>query len=383
MQEATARDLTLRIHTLARERATELAASSMKVPIAYYRDRSLWDWERNTLLQSTPIVAAPSAQLSRPGDYLARELLGSSVLVTRDREGRPHVLLNYCSHRGARIAEGCGNRWSFVCAYHHWRYGCDGALLGRPREACFDELSREDHGLIALPSEERHGLIWCVLAPEGAMDLDEHLGGLAPELAQGDYGRCTHLGQRELRIGVNWKAGLENFADFYHVPYVHTSVEGAHVGDSAAFDRFGRHHRLLSGVRSLTALSEHAAARVHDDSHLVVGYWVYPNLVVIQSSRTIDLVQFQPGSDPGSCLMRHTSLARRPSLTDAERAGYEGLFEILSGVFTGEDAAALERVGEGLAHTARGHLLIGRNEPGVQHMIRTLRAARREGGGPG
>jgi hypothetical protein len=31
---------------------------------------------------------------------------------------------------------------------------------------------------------------------------------------------------------------------------------------------------------------------------------------------------------------------------------------------------------KGLAHTARDYLLIGRNEPGVQHMIRTLRAAR-------
>jgi choline monooxygenase len=381
VKEATARDLTLRIHGLARERATEMAASSMQVPIAYYRDRSLWDWERNALLRATPILAAPSAQLAHPGDYLVRELLGISVLVTRDPTDRAHVLLNYCSHRGARVAEGCGNRPSFACPYHHWTYGCDGGLLGRPRGACFEDRLTEDHGLISLPSEERHGLIWCVMDPQGAMDLGEHLGSLEPELEQGEYERCTYLAHRDLRIGVNWKAGLENFADFYHVPYVHTSVEGAHVGDSAAFDPFGRHHRLLSGVRSLIELSEQTAARVKDDSHLVVGYWVYPNLVVIQSSRTIDLVQFQPGADPCSCVMRHTSLARRPSLTATERTRYEELFEILSAVFTGEDAAALERVGEGLAHTARDQVLIGRNEPGVQHMIRTLRAARRQHGG--
>jgi phenylpropionate dioxygenase-like ring-hydroxylating dioxygenase large terminal subunit len=213
------------------------------------------------------------------------------------------------------------------------------------------------------------------------MHLDQHLGSLARELEQGGYGRCTYLAHRELRIGINWKAGLENFAEFYHVPYVHTSVEGAHVGDSAAFDRFERHHRLLSGVGSLPDLSEQAAERAQDDSYLIVGYWIYPNLVVIQSSRTIDLVQFQPGADPHSCIMRHTSLARRPFLTEAERAGYDSLFEILTGVFTGEDATALERVGEGLAHTARDHLLIGRNEPGVQHMIQTLQAARLERGG--
>lgn len=88
MNERTARDLTVRIHALARERATELAASSMQVPISYYRDRSLWDWERSELLRSTPIVAAPSAQVAHPGDYHVRELLDASVLVTRNRDGR-------------------------------------------------------------------------------------------------------------------------------------------------------------------------------------------------------------------------------------------------------------------------------------------------------
>lgn len=78
--------------------------------------------------------------------------------------------------------------------------------------------------------------------------------------------------------------------------------------------------------------------------------------------------------------MRHTSLARRSSLTDAERKEYTGLGEILSAVFTGEHAAALERAGEGLAHTARDHLLIGEYEPGFQNIIPVLRAASPERG---
>lgn len=378
MKGSTARDLTLRIHALARERATELADSSMEVPISYYRDRSLWEWERNELLRSTPILAAPSAQVARPGDYHVRNLLGASVLVTRDRDGRAHVLLNYCSHRGARIADGSGRRRSFACPYHHWTYGCDGRLVGRPRTECFDDLPAEDHGLVELASEERDGLIWCVLDREAAIDLDDHLGALAPELPQWEYGRCTYLEHRDVAIRVNWKAGLENFAEFYHVPYIHERVAGSHVDDSGAFDRFGRHHRLLTGMSSLYGLSERDAGQVDDDAHIVVAYWVYPNLVVIHASPMVDLIQFQPGDDPMSCVMRHTSLARRPSLSEAERKEYAGLWEILSAVFTGEDAAALERAGEGLAHTARDHLLIGRNEPGVQHIVRVLRAAGEE-----
>lgn len=266
MKELTARDLTLRIRALAHEKATELAASSMRVPISYYRDRSLWDWERNELLRSTPIVAAPSAQVARPGDYHVRDLLDASVLVTRDRDGRAFVLLNYCSHRGSRVADGSGNRRSFVCPYHHWTYASDGKLVGRPRPECFDDRPANDYGMVELVSEERHGLIWCVLDPEGSIDLDDHLGVLAPELAQWEYKECTYFDHRDVEIGVNWKAGLENFADFYHVPYIHKLAEGSHVGDSVAFDRFGRHHRLLSGMSSLYDLSEHDAERVRDDT---------------------------------------------------------------------------------------------------------------------
>ena len=380
MKECTARDLTLRIHALAHEKATELASSSMKVPLTYYRDRSLWDWERNELLRSTPIVAAPGAQVPRPGDYHVRNLLGASVLVTRDRDGQAHVLLNYCSHRGARIADGSGNCRSFTCPYHHWTYGCDGRLVGRPRAECFDDLPTEDRGLIELASEERDGLIWCVLDPEAAIDLDDHLGALAPKLPQWEYGRCTYLDHRDVEIGVNWKAGLENFAEFYHVPYIHKLVEGAHIDDSGGFDRFGRHHRLLYGMSSLYDLSEQDVGQVHDETHIVVAYWVYPNLVLIHQSRTIDLIQFQPGDDPGSCIMRHTSLARHPSLSEPERKDYTGLWEILSAVFTGEDVAALERAGDGIAHSARDHLLVGKNEPGVQNVIRAFREASKERG---
>lgn len=58
-----------------------------------------------------------------------------------------------------------------------------------------------------------------------------------------------------------------------------------------------------------------------------------------------------------------------------ERSGYDGIREAISAVFTGEDAAALERVGDGIAYSARDWLVIGRNEPGVQNIIRTLRTA--------
>lgn len=54
--------------------------------------------------------------------------------------------------------------------------------------------------------------------------------------------------------------------------------------------------------------------------------------------------------------------------------------QVISAVLTGEDVAALERAGDGIAHSARDRVLIGRNEPGVQNIIHTLRTASQAGG---
>lgn len=49
------------------------------------------------------------------------------------------------------------------------------------------------------------------------------------------------------------------------------------------------------------------------------------------------------------------------------RLGRDGIWKAIS-------------TGGGLAHSAQDHLLIGRNEPGGQNIIRVLRAASRERG---
>ena len=157
--------------------------------------------------------------------------------------------------------------------------------------------------------------------------------------------------------------------------YVHESAREAHLGDSATFDPLGQHHRLVSDMRSILRLAVDAAGDIRDDSHLIVAYWVFPNLVIAHQRWTIDLDQFQPGGDQGSCVLRHTSLARRASLPESERPEYEAIWEAVSCVFLGKDGAALERPGEGLACSTREFLLIGRNEPGMQSIVRTLSAA--------
>ena len=43
------------------------------------------------------------------GDFLVRNAIGRSIMLTRDDDGVAHAFLNYCRHRGAEPAQGCGS----------------------------------------------------------------------------------------------------------------------------------------------------------------------------------------------------------------------------------------------------------------------------------
>lgn len=110
--------LTHRALQLVRAGTTDMAEATLRVPLEYYRDPDLAARERSEVLALTPLALMPSAQIPCPYDYVVRDVLDVSVLVSRDGDGTTHAFLNYCRHRGARPASGCGSARRFSCPYH-------------------------------------------------------------------------------------------------------------------------------------------------------------------------------------------------------------------------------------------------------------------------
>ncbi len=134
------------------------------MPLWYYRDADLFERERTEILATTPLALAPTCRLAHPHDFLVRDVLGTSVLLTRDGDGRAHAFLNYCRHRGARPAEGCGSsRDGSPARTTRGTTTAEGQLVGLPGQEAFTELDRSAYGLVELPSEERNGFVWAVL----------------------------------------------------------------------------------------------------------------------------------------------------------------------------------------------------------------------------
>jgi phenylpropionate dioxygenase-like ring-hydroxylating dioxygenase large terminal subunit len=369
-------DLTRRALELVVKGTTDLAADVLRVPLRYYRDPEVLRRERKEILEVTPMALAPSAQVPAPHDFVVREVLGRSVLISRGRDGVARAFLNYCRHRGARPAEGCGSARRFTCPYHAWTYDSAGHLVGIPGQEGFAGVDPADHGLVELPSQERHGFVWVVLTAGVPIDVADHLGPLDDELAAWDYERYGYLTEREFSSDVNWKNALEAFAESYHFPYVHgESVIGQNtVANTSTHDAFGRHHRMGFPFNWITALTGDPDADRDPRAHMGVIYWIHPNLILANSPVGVEIIDILPGADPVSCVVRHGWMGTIPA-TDAEtRAGYEAIYDQVHAAVRDEDFVMLPSCGDGVRHGQHDHMLIGRNEIGVQHLIRTLAA---------
>jgi choline monooxygenase len=366
--------LTRRALKVALDNTTDMAAQTLKVPLHYYNDPKLTEIEESQILRRTPLAIMPSAQLPEANNFTVRSVLGDSLLITRDRHGRCHVLLNYCRHRGAMPACGAGTATRFTCPYHAWTYQNTGELFSVPGKSGFTGMDFADYGLVGLPSEERYGFIWAVLSADAGIDVDAHLGELAAQLAELDYPSFGYHDHREFESDVSWKGALEAFAEGYHFPFVHgKSLIGMNtLANTAIYDEYGRHHRIGFPFNWITNLANDPSASWDVRDNMGVIYWIYPNLILANSSVGVEIIDILPAGAPTRCTVRHTWMARIPATNAEMRAGYGAIFDAVHAAVRDEDFAMLPQCGEGVRRGQHDHMIIGRNEIAVQHMIKVF-----------
>ncbi|MCG6902259.1 MAG: aromatic ring-hydroxylating dioxygenase subunit alpha [Rhodobacter sp.] len=186
---------------------------------AFYTDPDYFDWECRSVLRSGWYCLGRTDEIPEPGDYFTARILNEPLIVVRGDDCRIRVLSNVCRHRGMPLAEGSGNTRRFVCPYHAWAYGRDGALLRAARmdNAGFDAKSCR---LPGFASTHWRGFVYCNLNPEAAPFIDA-----APDLDtlvapyQGETFRVVHSAEEAWR--TNWKCLVENFMEGYHLSVVH------------------------------------------------------------------------------------------------------------------------------------------------------------------
>lgn len=199
--------------------------SAATLPPRCYSDPAVLERERDLIFRRGWVGLGRADRWSGPGDYAALDLAGVPVLVLRDRQGRLRAFANSCRHRGSLLLEGQGCRPLITCPFHAWVYGLDGRLRAAPSIEELAGFDKSEHGLVSFRAAERHGFAFVCLDRD-APDLDIWLGDFPALHAPWPLERLVTTRRRELEVACNWKAFLEVFNEYYHLPSVHPNSIG-------------------------------------------------------------------------------------------------------------------------------------------------------------
>ena len=237
------------------------------IPVEPYISPTFHERERERIFKRAWLQVAREEDLADPGDYQMQrlEVLGTSVLLTRDKDGRLHAFHNLCPHRGNEIAARYperGNTSTFVCGYHGWTFELDGRLRTLPGETYFPDCDREQLRLRELACDSWNGFVFINWNPQPEWPLHEFLGGLADQLEGYPFSAMERVAHYGADVAVNWKTFIDAFHETYHVGMVHAhSLKGISMKpekrsafDALASARFYAPHHSASNAMPEDAL---------------------------------------------------------------------------------------------------------------------------------
>lgn len=259
-----------------------------------FADEDIFKQELDQIFNKAWLFVGHESLVPNPDDYFLSRMGTAPVILTRDRQGDIHVMLNSCTHRGMKLCRyDQGNARAFTCPYHGWSFSTNGRLVDRPGaligvpglETHYKgELDKSQWGLKRVAQVYNYkGTIWATW-DEAAPPFLEYLGNMrhyldaALDHRDGRPGGSEVIGGvQKWRIRCNWKFAPENFiGDLYH-DVSHRSVDMAGIGPGGKGRRDATQQRMTIGF---PALGHGLIGRLpyYEEGEYVPQYQQYPEV---------------------------------------------------------------------------------------------------------
>jgi Rieske 2Fe-2S family protein len=342
------------------------------IPASNYIDASRFEAELKSVFRRVPVLAGPSAMLSKPRQYLNIDITGMPVLMTRTKEGVVHAFANVCRHRGMKL---CQSRDPvaaprIVCPYHAWTYDLDGRLVGMPRSEIFPGLPKQELGLVKLGCVEAGGLIWVGLDPHQPPDFSGVQGELAADFDAFNMRNLFLFDKATFKVNANWKLIMDSMLDSYHVTRLHKdSLARFGVDSENMIDRIGPH------IRNAAHRGNFDRANISDRhgemrQMMVFSYIPFPNGIIVVSPHYISLGVVRPVANDRT-EVDYYQLYDRPPRDERIAGKMREAFDLMERVFAKEDYWAAEMCDQGLRSGTLDQVQLG----GMEVQIRMFHEA--------
>ena len=196
-----------------------------------FTDEEIFELEMKHIFEGNWVYLAHESQVPEPGDYFTTYIGRQPMMITRDKDGELHCLINACAHRGAMICRSkTDNRKTLTCPFHGWTFRNDGTLLKvkDPEGAGYPESFDTDgsHNMTKVPTLRQLPRL-PVRQPQRRRRCRSRSTSVTPPRSSTCSSTSRPTGLEVLRgsstytFDGNWKVQAENGADGYHVTATH------------------------------------------------------------------------------------------------------------------------------------------------------------------
>jgi Rieske 2Fe-2S family protein len=332
------------------------------LPREMYVDKQTWRTERDTVLfgQWFCVGRRDDLGLDEPSRVSVVDVVGESVLVASDADGRLYASYNVCRHRGSQLldpAAGSCAASALRCPYHSWTYGLDGRLLRAPH-ADLTGVDVEGLRLAPVGVDVWGGFVFVHLTPEAATPLADAAARAGRSLANYGLADLVTGATMSYQVAANYKVLLENYNECYHCGPVHPELcrlVPAFAGGGAGIPwEDGVPHREGAWTFTTTGTSSRAPLPGLDagERERHKGDAVYPNLMMSASADHVTALVLRP-QDVDRTLVECSLLfaaeeAGRPGFDPADAAD---LWDLVNR----QDWAVCESVQRGMSSRSYSH----------------------------